>query len=347
MDDHESPAEGIGEPALPAAPPPGATQAQAFAWSPGPRGTKGPWRLRTVAGAAGLVVTIVAALVVFQLTQPEDRAQAALAFAFGPGDTTGFRQHISMEGTIAVGEMGTQPMVMDMTQTVRWEVLSVDGDGVATVEIRVDDMSGTVNGIPVPGIASDQSFTMRISPDGQIVTANGMAFGGSADAGGMGFPGMDQVTPVFPDHPVSPGDTWEKQFSQKFPFGKGAIDYTARSAFERYEDVDGSRTAVVTTRFTVPLDFTIDVGELFEAFGDSLGATPTEPSDLADARMIYTGSGSFAMTSWLDLATRELVKSSSSGDFDMTIRVTGFPDGPGFPGRFSFDGSFTQELERI
>jgi len=347
LDEHESPAEGIGEPALPVAPPPAAPQVQAFAWSPGPKEAKGPFRLGTVAGAAGLVVAIVAALVVFHVTQPEDRAQAALAFAFGPGDTTGFRQHITMDGTIAAGALGTQPLAMDISQTVRWEVLSVDDDGVATVEIGVEDMSGTVNGISVPGIGSDQSFTMRISPDGEIVTANGLAFGGSADAGGMGFPGMDQVTPVFPDHPVSPGDTWEKRFSQKFPFGKGSIDYTARSAFERYEDVDGTRTAVVTTRFTVPLDFTIDLGELFEAFGGDLGAPPTELAELGDARMIYGGSGSFAMTSWFDLATRKLVKSSSSGDFDMTIRVTGFPDAPGFPAEFSFVGTFTQELERI
>ena len=347
MDELESPAEGIGEPALPAAPPPAAPQAHSFAWSPGPNGTKGPWRLGTVAGAAGLVVAIVAALVVFQVTQPEDRAQAALAFAFAPGDTTGFRQHITMDGTIAADALGTQPLAMDMTQTIRWEVMSVDNDGVATVEIRVDDMSGTVNGISVAGIGSDQSFTMRISPDGEIVTANGLAFGGSADAGGMGVPGMDQVTPVLPDHPVSPGDTWEKRFSQKFPFGKGAIEYTARSTFDRYEDVDGSRTAVITTRYAMPIDLTVDLGKLFEAFGGGLGATPTEPSDLADAKMIYTGSGSFAMTSWLDLATRELVKSSSSGDFDMTVRITGFPDTPAFPAEFSFDGTFTQELERI
>jgi hypothetical protein len=183
--------------------------------------------------------------------------------------------------------------------------------------------------------------------EAKLVTANGLAFGGSADAGGVGVPGMDQVTPVLPDHPVSPGDTWEKRFSQKFPFGKGAIEYTARSTFDRYEDVDGSRTAVITTRYAMPIDLTVDLGELFEAFGDSLGATPTEPSDLADAKMIYAGSGSFAMTSWFDLATRELVKSSSSGDFDMTIRVTGFPDVPGFPAEFSFGGTFTQELERI
>lgn len=347
MDEHESSARGMDEPVLPAPPPPAAPQAQAFAWSPGPRGPKRPRRLGTVAGAAGLVVVIVAALVVFQVTRPEDRAQAALAFAFSPGDTTDFRQHITMDGTIAAGTLGTQPLAMDMTQIVRWEVLSVDDEGVATVEVRVDDMSGTVNGMPVPDIGSDQSLTMRITPDGQIVTANGLAFGGSADAGGMGFPGMDQVTPVLPDHPVSPGDRWEKRFSQKFPFGKGAIEYTARSTFERYEDVDGTRTAVIRTRYAVPLDFTIDLGELFEAFGSDLGATPTGLSELADAKMIYAGSGSFTMTSWLDLSTRELVKSSSSGDFDMTILVTGLPDAPGFPSKFSFDGTFTQELERV
>ncbi|MGH2659681.1 MAG: hypothetical protein ACRDHS_08440 [Actinomycetota bacterium] len=347
MDEHESPTELIGDPVLPVLPPPAAPQAQAFAWSPGPHGTKRPWRLGIVAGAAGLVVAIVAALVVFQVTQPESRARAALAFAFGPGDTTGFRQHITMDGTISAGVLGTQPLAMDMTQTIRWEVMSVDDDGVATVEIRIEDTSGTVNGISVPGIGSDQSFTMRISPDGQILTANGLAFGGSADAGGMGIPGMDQVTPVLPDHPVSPGDTWVKRFSQEFPFGKGAIEYTARSTFDRYEDVDGSRTAVITTRYAMPIDLTIDVGELFEAFGGSLGATRTEPSELADAKMIYTGSGSFAMTSWLDLTSRELVKSSSSGDFDMTMRITGFPEAVAFPAKFSFDGTFTQELERI
>jgi len=63
----------------------------------------------------------------------------------------------------------------------------------------------------------------------------------------------------------------------------------------------------------------------------------------ADASMAYSGSGTFTQTSWVDLEAKELLRTESSGDFDMTVAFAGVP---GFDGTMAFTGTFTQELDR-
>jgi hypothetical protein len=296
-----------------------------------------------VIGATLVVVAVVAGFLVFQSTRSGGEAQA-LTLAFQPGDSATYDIHTSMTGTIDADAFGTMPIDMDVSQTVGWQITAVDADGVATVEVTTDSMSGAVNGIPVPDTSGTvPPMTMRIAPDGRVLTAGGLSFSSSAQTAGTGFPGMDQMTPLLPDHPVAPGDSWTKDFSQDFPFGAGTIEYTTKSIFDRYEDVNGVRAAVIVTTFTLPLDFSVDFGKLIDEMGGSFGDTSgsSDLEGLKHASMTYGGQGTFAMTSWMDPATRTMLKSSSRGDFDMTIEFSGVPQ---LEGAMAITASFAQDV---
>jgi hypothetical protein len=237
---------------------------------------------------------------------------------------------------------GVQALDMDVTQVVTWEVASVDDEGVATITVTIEEMSGTVNGMELPSdSATMEPMEIQIAPDGRILSAGGMSFAGADLTGGASFPGMGQMTPMLPDEPVEPGDTWEEEFSQDVPFGEGTIEYTSTSTLERYEDVDGVNAAVITTEYTVPMDLTFDFGELLDSMGGAEGLTGS--TLLADAQMTLGGEGSFTQTAWVDAEAGEMLKMTSSGAFDMTIGYTGVEMLDGM--EIDFTGDFTQDLK--
>jgi hypothetical protein len=303
-------------------------------------------RAASVLVAAVVAVALLGGTATYFLLRSEpgtSGTQTPLALSFDRGDETTYDIHISMEGWVDLGALGEQPLDVDMRESVGWKVLRVDDAGVATVQVSVDEMSGTANGQPMPPTAAGQSMTLRVTRDGQILDANGLSFGSTGSTGLGGFPGMDQVTPILPDHEVAPGDEWDKHFSQSLPFGDGKIEYTAHSTFDRYETLDGVRTAVVTTSYTVPLDFSIDLGDLAKAFGGGGGQLSGLGGD--DATIEYGGSGTFTQTSWLDLAAKATVRTTSNGDFDMTMSFPGLEEQLG-TGDFGMSATFSMEMTR-
>jgi hypothetical protein len=270
--------------------------------------------------------------------------ETPLALAFDRGDETTYDIHITMDGSIDLGTLGEQPLNVDMGESVGWKVLRVSDGGVATIRVSVDKMWGTANGQPIPGTIDGQSTTLRLTRDGQILDANGLSFGSTGGGGFGAFPGMDQVTPILPDHEVAPGDEWDKHFSQSFPFGDGKIEYTAHSTFDRYETVNGVHAAVVTTTYTVPLDFSINLADLAKSFGGSSGGQFPGLNG-QNATIDYGGSGTFTQTSWLDLAAKQMVQTESDGDFDMTMSFVGLQEQLGTD-EFGMSASFSMEMTR-
>jgi hypothetical protein len=332
----------------PAADPPASPGASGDAWASTPDASPGPARRRRPAAVVAAVLAL--ALVAGGGTYAFLRTGSAptgppttLLLSFDRGDETRYDIHMTMDGSVDLGAMGEQPLNVDMTQSVGWKVVEVDDEGVATVRISVDGVTGSANGVPLPADAAGRSMTLRVAQDGQIVDGNGLGFGATGSSGFGGFPGMDQVTPILPDHEVAPGDEWDKHFSQAFPFGGGTIEYTAHSRFERYERVGGVRAAVVDTAYTVPLDFSIDLGDLAKAMGEGTGGLPGLGGK--DLTMTYGGSGTFDQTSWLDLDGRQLLRSTSRGDFDMTISFPGLQAQLGTDG-FHMEATFSLEMTR-
>jgi hypothetical protein len=299
-------------------------------------------------GILVVVVSVVAGALVFVFTGGGSDAEAVpLGLAFTEGQSETYVMHTTMNGDVKAPTLGSETLDMDMTQTVTWNVVDVAEDGTATIEVDQTDVSGTVNGSEIPSSTiSSRPIEMRIASDGRILSAGGLSFADVEQTQGASFPGMGQITPLLPDGPVSPGDSWEKHFSQAFPFGEGTIDFTATSTLEGYEDVDGVHAAKITTEYTVPLDFTLDLGDLLAAMGDSLGVTGPTGADLAliaGASIAYGGSGEFSMTAWVDTEAKEMLRSSSTGTFDMTMTFEGVP---GFDGEVTLQGMFTQDVER-
>ncbi len=307
-------------------------------------------RPRLVVGSVAVVLALVAGAGALVLTQGGGSADARpLALSFTPGRSESYAIHMTMQGQITSDLMGDIPMDLGMDEVVTWKVTSVDADGVATVEMTVDEMSATMDGVEMPSAAgATPPVELVIAPDGRILSAGGLALGGAGQTQGFGFPGMGQLTPILPDDgaAVAPGDTWDKHFSQDFPFGHGSIEYTATSTYERNDTVNGRDAAVIATDMTVPMDFTLDFEELLKAMGDELEASGATGIDmLSAASMAYSGTGTIRQTSFVDLGANELLKTESTGDFDISMEITGLAD-LGLGGAIGFTGTFTQSMER-
>jgi hypothetical protein len=300
-----------------------------------------------VIAAIAVAVALVAGIAVVALTQGDSAEAQPLTLSFTQGETQTYEMHQTMDAQITSEILGDQPMSMDLTEVVGWKVVSVEQDGTATIEVTVSEMSGTVNGIDIP-TTPVPPIQIVIAPDGRVVSAGGLALGGAGQTQGFGFPGMGQLTPLLPDEgdAVQVGDTWTKEFSQEFPFGEGTIEYSATSTYDRNETVDGREAAVIVTDMTVPVSFTLSFADLLAALGSEVtGASGPDLSLFDQAEIAYGGQGTISQTSFVDLAAKELLRTESSGGFDLSMSFTGIPglDVAG-PAEVSFTGTFTQEL---
>jgi hypothetical protein len=316
---------------------------------PPTREPEGPTRRRgTIAIAVAVVLVVVAGLAAFAITRSDTAEAQPLALSFAQGEERTYDVHQTMDANISSELFGDEPLSVDVTQVIGWKVVSVDDAGTATIEVTVSNTSGTVNGTEVPS-TSAPPIEIRIAADGRVLSAGGLSLGGAGQTQGFGFPGMGQLTPILPDDgdPVSVGDTWNKEFSQDFPFGEGTIDFSATSTYVRNETVNGREAAVIETQMTVPIDATLDPAELVEALGPEIaGATGAAGLEQLDEGSIgYLGRGTFTQTSFVDLDARELLKTQSRGRFDISMTLEGIPGLPGGSVEMSFAGSFTQGLE--
>jgi hypothetical protein len=329
----------------------------AFALPPPPAPTvPAGHRSRLVAVLAGAlaVVLVVTGVVLFR---GGGRAEAVpLALAFTEGESETYRISQSIDGDLALSGFGGEipegfagmHLVLDMSQTVTWDVLSVDQDGVATISVTTTDASASFNGIEAPSSELvGPPIEMRVAPDGRILSIDDVSFAGFEGGGLPGegsLPGMSQITPLLPEDgaPVAPGDTWDASYSQDLPFAEGSIDYDVHSTYLRNEEVGGVDAAVISSRMTVPFDLSFrmkDLATILEEQGEDV--SEGELAELRHATMAIEGNLEFDMTSFVDFGAQKLLGSESAGTFDFTLEFAGFPD---FEGTMSFGGTFTQEM---
>jgi hypothetical protein len=181
-----------------------------------------------IVGIAGALLVIGAAAAIFFLRSGETSEGAvALSYSLEPGSTRSYRMTMSMDGTV---DAMAQQIPLDVTvgATVTQEVISVDDQGVATVEMRVEDLQidsallGAPSDLPQP-----EPVRMKIHPDGRIETEGGTLIG-SVSPGGL-VPGGDQLGAILPEGEVEPGDTWTKEVEVPLPFEDGeTLSYTTQ-----------------------------------------------------------------------------------------------------------------------
>lgn len=317
--------------------------------SPPPAARRSRSRVVALVGVLALVAAVVGVIVV----RGGGRAEAVpLALSFTEGESRTYATETTLDGEMSMTGFGGEvpdgfegiPISMELSQNVTWDVLSVDADGVATISMSTSDASASFNGMEVPSSElASPPIEMRVASDGRILSIGDLSLAGLDQSSG-GLPGMSQVTPLLPEDgsPVAPGDTWDTSFSQDFPLGEGSIAYDVHSTYLRNEDVDGVEAAVIRSAMTVPLDITLRMGDLLSLMEGQEGLPTGE--DLAgfeDARIAYAGSMDAEMSNWVDLAAMELLRTNSTGDFDISIVFEGVPE---FEGTISFTGSFTQDV---
>src|SRR5262245_52171308 len=128
-----------------------------------------------VAVAIGVALVLLAGVAVFALTRSDAEAQP-LALAFEQGQSQTYEIDQTIDAEIASDMFGSETVSMDVSQVVSWEVTSVDEEGNATIEVTVSEMSGTVNGQPIPaGEADVPPVEIEIAPDGRVISAGGLA----------------------------------------------------------------------------------------------------------------------------------------------------------------------------
>jgi hypothetical protein len=316
---------------------------------PPPAVDRAPRRRRTpLVVAVAVVLLLLAGAAVFAVTQGNDAEAQPLALSFAEGQEQTYEIHQTMDAEISSPLFGNEALSMDVTQVVGWKVVSVDGAGTATIEVTVAEMSGTLNGDQVPSTPVPP-IEIEIAADGRVLSAGGLALGGAAETQGFGFPGMGQLTPILPDDgdAVSVGDTWDKEFSQDFPFGEGTIEFSASSTYVRNETVDGREAAVIETEMTVPMDVTLDLATLLDALGPEIAGVTGAGGldDLGDGAIAYAGGGTLTQTSFVDLGAAELLASQSEGEFEISMTFEGIPGLADAPVQMDFSGTFTQDLE--
>ena len=288
--------------------------------------------------AAVLVVALAAGAFAFLSLRRSSGQATALAMSFPKGQTFTYALSMNMDGTITAGTQ-SGPLKGTIAETLSWKVVSVDPKGVATVELSAANISGNFNGQPVAN-TSEYTSRIQVARDGRILVGGDLA--STTGGSGFDFPGTDQFTPVLPDHPVKPGDTWTKSFDQTLPFGGGDLSYTSHNTFVRYEIVSGVKAAVIRSTMTVPLNLTIDLRKLLDTYGQGApipkGSHPT---------IQYGGSVSLDQTAWFDPTGGSLVKTMLVAQFDMQMQFKGFPSKqlPG-GGQVAFAGSMTLTLTR-
>lgn len=307
--------------------------------------TKGPGapihlsRSRKPFALALVVVLVAAAGAFFFLNRSKSGGGTALALTLTKGQT--YRYHVDMtfNGSVKVAGQSA-PVTTQFGETFVWEVQSVDATGVATVKMTVEDLTSLVNGQNQPG-GRPMTIMIKVAKDGRILTAGNLALTGSASSG-QAFPGTDQFLPLLPDHPVKPGDSWDKTFDQDFPFGNGKIHYVAHNTYLRNELVGGVNAAVVGGTVKVPLDLTIDPNEIGKALG--VAADPATPEG---AKIVFKGTMDLTQTAWLDLNKHTLLKGSISGTMDMTMQLQGVPAPAQIPdGTLGFSGTVTLNIQQ-
>jgi hypothetical protein len=160
-----------------------------------------------------------------------------------------------------------------------------------------------------------------VTRDGRVVSTSGLTI---ASSGSGQFPGLsstDQISALLPDHVVKPGDTWTKSVSRTMLGSR--ISFQASGSYVRNEKVGGVTAAVIQSKATIPMKFTLTGADLASLLPGLRGALPS------NAKMGYSGQVATASTTWIDPAAKKLLKTQATGTFaiDITASTARLADG--------------------
>lgn len=252
-----------------------------------------------------------------------------LLLAFKAGATYKYRFDSSRTHTLtttATSLTNTTEISADESITVK----SVDSSGNADLALTITNYAiktvagGVTSTTTLPSLDTSD---VQVASDGRVITWDGSNTGANdpllAFTGGGFF-----TTAVLADHPVKPGDTWTKSYTQTLRDATGSgLHVVSNSTYLRNESLDGVDAAVVETKSTATIDVSMT--------GSDLGMT-MKATDTAD------------VTTWFDPSDHRVMKthatSVDNGTMDFTSTDPTLGQLPGANGPMSDSGTSTTDL---
>ena len=257
----------------------------------------------------------------------------AFTTGFKAGETIRYRVHTTLSGSLGLAAQQL-PLNSDRTLTEKLEVTSVDRSGTATVQVSLVDLVQQATG--AAGTTTPVPSTLRIGPDGRIRSGAATQLGGPIPS----IPGSDQVTPLLTGKPVKPGDSWDLAYDRPNPYGSGDFKFIGHSRYLRDQAVSGHQAAVIQTTLAGPIDFSIDFSKL-----QSPPAATNPPVSSPTGPIHYTGNVTSTSTYWIDLDSRQVLKSSASGSYVLNYGLASA--GISGPQQVTFNGTIKTDLTRL
>ena len=270
-------------------------------------------------------------------TSPSASVPTVLTLAFDHKRPYRFHLEYSMDAWFVAPTEGYSRLIMKVDETAALRVLSTDRAGTVTVKMSIERGAIFVNGERYR-IPAGTSLRLKIARDGRIVSTGDGQVATPSKPGGL--PSIDQFTPLLPPDAVTPGDTWVKDFAIPYPLGGGTLKYHAENEFVGFEDLSGTRAAVIHSEITVPVKLVIPTRRFFEA----AGADPSNLPPEAVGTLRYAGSMSASQENWLDPERQREIKATSHGTMDFRMRISGFQAGNSV---IRFQGSFDTVFENL
>jgi hypothetical protein len=306
-------------------------------------------RLPALGGVAVFLIAAIAlgVLAVGKIRAPEQITPVLLAndvrLSYNVGVVERWHDHESDHGVITLPNGQKLESRSDADATFALRVISVAPDGAFTLGFKYESLTGFDNGQPIffnPQKAREIILVIR--PDGSIVSGgtNGTAGGKPTES----VPGGDQNWSILPDRDVKAGDEWGKSFDRPNPLGPGIMHYSVRSKFVRYDDIFGVKAAVVETRYSLPIDLTLDLHALLALYGDDGADFP------AGVSVAYRGKCDGLLITSVDIHKHGVIKALVTDDADFDVTFQGLPDTPKFAplkGKFHYAGRDVGDMERL
>ncbi|OFX14575.1 MAG: hypothetical protein A2Z18_11295 [Armatimonadetes bacterium RBG_16_58_9] len=236
---------------------------------------------------------------------------------------------------------------MSVNSKMRQRVIAVNPDGSAKVRVRTGDFEMTAPGLQMPKQNKSLESTvvvMTMTKDGRVLRVEGLERG-MGELAKLGFDPQTMLnqmamTGVFPDKPVSVGDTWTQQIPS--PFGGGSFQITG--TLLSYPD---SLWGLKTARIKYDMSGKMDLGDIMRSFGRMMASQPG--SKEAEAMSSMSGEMSFAGSMVYDFATElgKLLNGSGTSNMQMAIQMPAQAVAQGAPSQMNATADMTMSITRF
>ena len=263
--------------------------------------------------------------------QPTGAGQNAIALSFNPGKATRYRLTLQMKATASAAGR-SQRLDFTVSEDLSWTVLSIDRHGTASVQIIGSNvrvrMDGRTQRIDVPA----QYF--EITPQGQILSGGEELFTGVS--GGQVAMGSEGLSAILPDRNARPGESWTKRVVVTM-FGS-PVAYTARSAYLRTGRLGSRMAAIVQTSAAVPMRLAVRLARYSTLFG-------IQGRVSRKTVLHQVGRVGELRTSWIDMQSKDLLKTTTVSHVAVRMWVSGAPAGRSIPA-ITVHGTLSMTLRR-